>query len=125
MPLPNLLDEPLTLPPRIEPLPNQLTLPELTMATKTADKPKTPRKKVTVKPAPTVDVDRDGMLREAFGKRTLDAMARSLPNSATSGSRSPSKPSSGQPTPSGHGSGTQPPGTKRPLIGRENKKGTR
>lgn len=67
MPLPNLLDEPLTLPPRIEPLPNQLTLPELTMATKTADKPKTPRKKVTVKPAPTVDVDRDGMLREACG----------------------------------------------------------
>jgi len=69
--------------------------------------------------------DVDGMLREAFGKRTLDAMARSLPNSATSGSRSPSKPSSGQPTPSGHGIGTQPPGTKRPLIGRENKKGTR
>jgi ParB family chromosome partitioning protein len=88
MQLPNLLNEPLTLPARIEPLPNQLTLPEPTMATKTADKPaKTPRKKVTVKPAPAVDVDRDGMLREACGSEQWQRMwgeFRSNPTGVTS-----------------------------------------
>lgn len=85
MPLPNLLDEPLTLPPRIEPLPNQLTLPEPTMAPKTADKPpKTPRKKVTVQKPPAEDLDRDGMLREACGGQQSKIRWDKLRGGATS-----------------------------------------